>query len=324
MEFRHLQTFQTIAQEGSFLKAADKLQYAQSTITLHIQQLEAELGVKLFSRRGKLTGLTVAGRTLLDHADQLLRHAANLQQTMTDLVAGEAGHLRIGSIEPVASVHLPSTLVQFCQEHPKIRLTLEIGVTQVISERVATGLLDVAICSPPAANLGLTFEFLFHDLVALLIPETHQLATAEDIPAASLASERLILTEEHCPYRNIFEKALLPHGINPFSGLEIVSLEALKQMVKYELGIGVIPAAAVTLPPPGTVARSIAGLDLELPVGVVFHPEMSLPGSGLHALVANLITNLKRSITVVSSANADRCFRPQSRSQVLPAQQHNG
>lgn len=294
MEFRHLQTFQAIAQEGSFLKAAEKLQYAQSTITLHIQQLEAELGVKLFSRRGKRTELTVAGRTLRDHADQLLHRAANLQQTMTDLVAGEAGHLRIGSIEPVASVHLPAILVQFCHEHPKVRLTLEVGVTQVISQRVATGLLDLAICSPPAANLGLTFELLFQDPIALLIPENHRLATVDEISIPLLADERLILTEEHCPYRNILEKALLPHGINPFSGIEIVSLEALKQLVKHGLGIGIMPAAAIALPPASTVTRSISGLDLKLPVGIVFGSEASLPGSALDSLVTNLKTNLRK------------------------------
>jgi LysR family transcriptional regulator, regulator of the ytmI operon len=293
MEFRHLQTFQAIVQEGSFLKAAEKLQYAQSTITLHIQQLEAELGVKLFSRRGKRTELTVAGRTLRDHADQLLHRAANLQQTMTDLVAGEAGHLRIGSIEPVASVHLPALLVQFCHEHPKVRLTLEVGVTQLISQRVAAGSLDLAICSPPSANLDLTFELLFHDPIALLIPDTHQLATLDEISISLLGKERLILTEEHCPYRNILEKALLSQGINPFSGIEIMSLEALKQMVRYGLGIGVIPAAAIASPPLNTIARSISGLDLKLPVGIVFQSEASFPGSVLHTLVSDLKTGLK-------------------------------
>lgn len=82
MEFRHLQTFQAIAQEGGFLKAAEKLQYAQSTITLHIQQLEAELGVKLFSRRGKRTELRVAGRTLrLKNRSSLLRLFPRHSQT---------------------------------------------------------------------------------------------------------------------------------------------------------------------------------------------------------------------------------------------------
>jgi LysR family transcriptional regulator, regulator of the ytmI operon len=295
MEFRHLQTFQAIAQEGSFLKAAEKLQYAQSTITLHIQQLEAELGVKLFSRRSKRTELTVAGRTLRDHADRLLHRAANLQQTMRDLVAGEAGHLRIGSIEPVASVNLPAVLVQFCHEHPKVRLTLEVGVTQIISQRVATGALDLAICSPPNANLNLTFELLFQDPISLLIPATHRLATLDEILASSLVAERLILTEEHCPYRNILEKALLLHGINPFSGIEVMSLEALKQMVRYGLGIGVIPTAAIAFPPPNTIARSISELDLKLPVGIVFQSEANFPGSVLHSLVSDLKIGLKNS-----------------------------
>jgi DNA-binding transcriptional LysR family regulator len=294
MEFRHLQTFQAIVQEGSFLKAAEKLQYAQSTITLHIQQLEAELGVKLFSRHGKRIELTVAGRTLQVNADQLLYRAAKLQQTMTELVSGEAGYLRIGSIEPVASVYLPSILVEFCREYPKVRLTLEVGVTQVISQRVASGVLDLAICSPPAANLGLPFELLFQDPIALLIPENHPLAASKNISVSSLAEERLILTEEHCPYRNILEKALLPHGINPFSGIEIVSLEALKQMVIYGLGIGVMPAAAIFPTPSGTITQKISGLDLKLPVGIVIHPENRLPGSVLHSLVTALINGLKK------------------------------
>jgi LysR family transcriptional regulator, regulator of the ytmI operon len=293
MEFRHLQTFQAIVQEGSFLKAAERLQYAQSTITLHMQQLEAELGVKLFARRGKRTELTVAGRTLQEQADYLLHRAANLQQTMRDLVAGEAGHLRIGSIEPVASVHLPAVIAQFCQAHPNVRLTLEVGVTQVISDRVAAGLLDVAICSPPNANLDLVFEVLFQDPIALLIPKSHRLATTEQIAIAALAGERLILTEEHCPYRNILEKALLPHGINPFSGIEVMSLEAIKQMVNCGLGIGVIPAAAIATPPAHTVTRTIAELELQLPVGIVFRSESSFPGATLHLLISALQFSLK-------------------------------
>ncbi len=294
MEFRHLQTFQAIAQEGSFLKAAQKLQYAQSTITLHIQQLEAELGVKLFARRGKKTELTVAGRTLRDHADQLLHRADTLEQVMVDLVAGEAGHLRIGSIEPVASVHLPSLLAQFCREHPKIRLTLEVGVTQVISQRVANGTLDLAIGSPPAANLGLTFELLFQDPIALLIPKAHKLAKQKKIPIAALSEERLILTEEHCPYRNVLEKTLLLYGINPFSGIEVMSLEALRQMVRYGLGIGVMPAAALVYPPKETVVQKISGLDLALPVGIMSAPEASLSGSAMYALIETLKASLGR------------------------------
>ena len=292
MEFKHLQTFQTVATEGSFLKAAEKLQYAQSTITLHIQKLEEELGVLLFSRRGRRTELTIAGRTLQSHADHLLYRAVQLQQAMTGLVSGEAGQLRIGAIEPVASVHLPIILVQFCQKYPKVRLTLEVGVTQTISGKVAAGELDLAVCSPPAANLGLDFELLFQDPISLLLPKPHPLAEAKDITVASLAEERLILTEEHCPYRDVLEKALLSYGINPYSGIESMSSGALKQMVHYGLGIGVLPAAAITPLPSGTIERRLSGLDLELSIGLAINSEVNVPGSALCSLADSVRAHL--------------------------------
>jgi DNA-binding transcriptional LysR family regulator len=292
MELRHLQTFQAIVQEGSFLQAAEKLQYAQSTITLHIQQLEAQLGVQLFTRRGKKLELTTAGRALRGHADHLLHRATALQQVMLELVAGEAGHLRIGSIEPVASLRLSRLLVQFCREYPKVRLTLETGVTQVISQRVIEGELDIAICSPPASRIGLVFQQLFCDPMVLLIPTDHPLSRKAVIQVADLQSERLLLTERHCPYREVFEKAILAQGIAPYTGLEIMSLEALRRMVMEGLGLGVMPVDSVTPTPPGTVVRTIERLNLELPVGIAQFPEGSIPGLALDRLVQKLRNEL--------------------------------
>ena len=286
MEFKHLQTFQAVAAEGSFLKAAEKLQYAQSTITLHVQKLEEELGVQLFSRQNRRTELTIAGRTLQSHADHLLYRAEQLQQAMAGLVTGEVGQLRIGSVEPVASVHLPAVLVEFCRQYPKVRLSLEVGVTQTISRRVAVGALDLAICSPPAANLNLDFQPLFQDSISLLLPASHALAEEPDITVAALSKERLILTEEHCPYRDVLEKALLSRGINPYSGVESMSSGALKQMVRYGLGIGILPSAAISPLPIGTVERRLSDLDLSLPIGLVTNPEVNIPGSALSFLTS--------------------------------------
>ena len=207
---------------------------------------------------------------------------------MTGLVTGEAGHLRIGSVEPVASVHLPVVLAQFCRQYPKVRLTIETGVTQTISRRVAAGELDLAICSLPAANLGLNFEALFQDPIALLVPKSHPLAKTKDIMVASLAEARLILTEEHCPYRDVLEKALLLNSINPYSGIESMSSGALKQMVHYGLGVGVLPAGAITPLPPNTIERRLSDLDLKLSIGLVANPEIVVPGSALSSLTESI------------------------------------
>jgi LysR family transcriptional regulator, regulator of the ytmI operon len=83
---------------------------------------------------------------------------------------------------------------------------------------------------------------------------------------------------------------LLTLGINPFSGIEVMSLAALKQMVGYGLGIGVMPTAAIAPSTPNAIARHISCLDLKLPVGIVFHPEADFPGSVLNSLITNLRT----------------------------------
>lgn len=292
MEFRHLHTFRAIIETGSFLKAAEKLKYAQSTVTLHIQQLETELGVKVFSRRGKKVQLTVAGRTLKAHATFLLERAEMLHREMTELVTGEVGHLRIGSIEPVASLQLPSLLVNFCRQYPNVRLTLETGVTQVITQRVASGKLDLAICSSPTAKLGLSFKTIFYDPMALLIPADHSLADKDVLQAIDLAEERLLLTETNCPYRQVFEKEILAHGVTSYSDLEIMSLKALQYMVESGLGIGVMPISSIDPPPRNTVVKNVANLNLKLPVGIALLPEGSIPGLALNLLTQSLQNGL--------------------------------
>jgi DNA-binding transcriptional LysR family regulator len=93
MDLRHLQTFKVIAETGSFVQAAERLQYAQSTLTLHIQQLEAELGVELFDRQRRKIQLTAAGHTLLIHTQHVLNQVEQMQQDLSDLAAGESGTL---------------------------------------------------------------------------------------------------------------------------------------------------------------------------------------------------------------------------------------
>lgn len=266
-----------------------------STITLHIQQLEAELEVKLFKRRGKQVQLTAAGRALSSHANFLLHRAKILQQEMAEIVAGKAGHLRIGSIEPVASLRLPPLLVSFCHQYPNVRLTLETGVTQIISQRVAQGKLDLAICSPPSTKLGLNFETLFYDSMALLIPTEHHLSKKNILEVVDLAEERLLLTEPNCPYRRVFEAEILARGVNPYSGIEIMSLKALQRMVESGLGIGVMPLDIITPPPQNTVIKTINNVNLELPVGIAVLPDRSIPGLALDILIQTIQSNIHQS-----------------------------
>ena len=295
MDLRQLQTFQSVVEHGSFLRAAEALRYAQSTITLHIQQLEADLGVPLFARQGKKTQLTEAGRLLCAEAGQILGRVDALRRTMRELADGEAGYVRLGAIEPAASLRLPELLVLFCAERPRVRLTLEVGGTRAIGQAVAAGDLDLGIVSPPPASLGLVFEPLFVERMALLAPEAHPLARAEAIGAHDLRGHRLLLTEQICAYRQLVEQTLVAQGADPYSGIEIGSMIALKCAVQQGLGIGIVPAIIACPAPQGTVLREIERLDLGLPVGLVRRADDTL-SPATEALLALLRRRLGNSM----------------------------
>ncbi len=288
MELRYLTTFQTVVREGSFTKAADKLLYAPSTITLHVQHLETELGFRLFVRQGKQIQLSTAGQALYEQVDALLHYVRTLEQTVKEIVAGETGSLRIGVIEPAASACLVPLLAEFCQEHPKMHITLEVTGTRFICQRLAAGQLEIGICSPPSADLGLTFEPLFFEPIALLIPATHPLATQDHITPTDLQDQRLLLTGQYCAYRETIEYFFSQRGINASPCMEISSFETLKHGVQAGIGIAVVPAGAVNPAPRGTVLRSLAGIELTLPVGLVRSPEHYISRPVLEKLITGL------------------------------------
>ncbi|GHO70536.1 putative HTH-type transcriptional regulator YusT [Ktedonobacter sp. SOSP1-52] len=290
MELRYLATFQTIVREGSFIKAAETLSYAPSTITLHVQHLESELGFKLFVRQGKQIQLSTAGQALYEQADTLLQHARTLEQTMKEIVAGESGSLRIGVIEPAASVYFMPLLAEFCQEYPKMHVTLEVTSTRFICQRVATGKLEIGLCSPPPAELGLTFEPLFFEPIALLIPATHPLAELTHVTPADLQDQRLLLTGQYCAYRETIEHFFTQRGLNMRPCMEISSFDTLKQGVKAGIGIAVVPARAVTPAPEGTVLHPLAEFELRLPVGLVRSSQHYISRPVLEKLITKLRT----------------------------------
>jgi len=269
MDFRHLETFAAVVKHGSFLRAADALGCAQSTVTLHIQQLEAALGVELFSRHGRRVRLTEAGRLLHERGARLLDQAAALRQTMAELAEGVAGHVRLGAIEPTASRRLPRLLTAYCAGYPRVRLTLDVSGAAPIARRLAAGQLDLGLASPPPAALGLDFEPLFVEPLAVLLPASHPLAGREQVGIVEVARERLILTEPPCAYRDLIERTWLEQGANLDSAIEVSSMETLLRLVQAGLGLAVVPAAAATPPPAGTALRRLSEPAPALSVGLV-------------------------------------------------------
>jgi DNA-binding transcriptional LysR family regulator len=268
VELRHLATLGAIVRHGTFRRAAQALNYSQSAVTAHVKQLERDLDVALFTRRGKRVTLTEAGRVLAEQGAALLDRASGIRELMSNMAAGEAGHLRLGAIEPLASLRLPSLISRFCAPRPRVGLTLEIAGTETIGRRVSSGDLDLGLCSAPPARLGLAFEPLFMERLVLLIPRGHRLARKPPRGPTDLAECRLLLSADGCAYRAVVEQALGAHGRNPYSGIEIGSLVGLVAAVRDGLGIAIVPAACVTPPPADTVVRRLDTPELAVSIGL--------------------------------------------------------
>jgi DNA-binding transcriptional LysR family regulator len=290
MDIRHLRTFREIVEQSSFQKAADSLQYAQSTITLHIQQLETTLGITLFDRQSRKVRLTEAGQALLEEAELILGRLDALPQTMTELAHGEAGHVRIGASESVAHARLPDVIWTFSQARPHVRITLELGPTLASCQRVASGDLDFGLCTAPPAALGLPlrFEELFTESMVVLLPEGHPLAQRDALALPDVLPHQLLMTERTCGYREVVEAALRECNVVPTSTMELGSTEMVKRAVQRRMGLALVPHSAVSPPPDGTVVRPLSQPRLEPIIGIVQRISYGAPSQAVVAFLDEL------------------------------------
>ncbi|MBE6079518.1 MAG: LysR family transcriptional regulator [Veillonella sp.] len=175
MELKYLQTFKTIIEEGSFTKAAEKLNYTQSTITFQVGQLEQELSVKLFEKIGRRMMLTKAGEQLYPYVTDVLTSVERLNCFENDLTEYK-GILRIGVGETLLCYKLSPVLQKFHDLAPNTRLFLRSMNCYDIRNELLDGTLDLGIFYENVGGFGdnLTVaSFGNYPMTLVASPENH-------------------------------------------------------------------------------------------------------------------------------------------------------
>lgn len=268
MDFKTLKSFQAIVKYGSFNRAAQEMNYVQSTVTMQMQKLEAELGVQLLER-GKEVALTEAGRLFYEESLQLVKRMEHLQTSLSNLKSGESGHVRIGVTEPTASYRLPGILKRFMSRHPNIRISVDIASTKPLGESILKGELDFALCTAPSIGSDFYFEPLFQEEFVVIMPEDHPLASNEVIEPVDLRAHRLLITSATCPYRRKLEMVLQERGGESIDTMEIGSMSALKFYVEHGLGIALVPSILSESLARGTLARPVSDSLISMSTGIL-------------------------------------------------------
>lgn len=173
MDIDQIRTFLSVAANGSFLEAANRLYVTQSTVSTRIQRLEAYLGVPLFVRNRSGASLTLPGRRFLRHAKSLL---LTLEQARHDigLPSRFRASISIGARIALCETLLPEWIGAIRQAVPDISIRSDIGFEEDLMRSLIEGALDIGLMYTPQHSPGLQIEHLFDETLVLLTSDPKQ------------------------------------------------------------------------------------------------------------------------------------------------------
>jgi DNA-binding transcriptional LysR family regulator len=246
MTFRQLETFLAVARAKNFTRAGEALHVSQSTLSQHVLELERELGVRLFDRLGRAVTLTEAGRLLEEQATRIAAAVAGARRTIDELKGLERGSLVIGASTTPGIYVLPSVIGAFRRRYPGIDVSLRIGNSRVIEERIRADEADLGVVG--GHILGAKEQCLaagLLDELLLIVPPRHPWTKRREVTPRELTDVPVLMREQGSATRLVTERALRQAGVKVTLAMELDHVEAIKQAVIAGLGVAFVSTYAV-------------------------------------------------------------------------------
>ena len=227
--------------------AAERLFTSQPGISKQLKQLEAELGMQLFTRKGKsLASVTPAGREVVARARKILREVANISSLASDLTAEQEGMLSIATTHTQARYVLPEVIREFRVRYPKVDLDLHQGTSEQIAELIGTNKVDFAIATGSQELFPhLTLLPIYKWNRIAFVPKGHPLAQLNrPLDLEGLAEHPLVTYVFSLTAESSFKKAFHDVGLEPRVVFTARDADVIKTYVRMEMGVGVIASMA--------------------------------------------------------------------------------
>jgi DNA-binding transcriptional LysR family regulator len=259
-EFRHLRYFLALAEELHYGRAAQRLAISQPPLSVAIQQLEANIGARLFDRDSKGVRLTPAGQSFRTAAQQLLQRAEEACAVARDVQAGEIGRLRLGFVGSTLFHGLAAWLQSFQARHPGVEVVVVELNSQDQIEALQQGELDLALVHTDRLPPALDCTQLYEEPFVAYLPETHALAGRRRISLAALSEEPFILfSRKGSPdYHARIVDICRAQGFYPRLQHEGRHWLSVVSLVSQGLGVSIVPAAFKQSGIQGAVFRPLA------------------------------------------------------------------
>ncbi|MFO1475403.1 MAG: LysR family transcriptional regulator [Verrucomicrobiota bacterium] len=239
METRLLKMFCAVADCGSLVKAAAKLHLTPSAVSHGLKDLETDLDCRLFERAGKKLLLNHAGEQLLAQVGPALVALETATDGIKRFARQGKTRLRIGAAPTACAYVLPRVIRELKKLDPRMELQIDSGNTSELIELIRGNKLDLALGISPENHVGLEITPVFKDELMFTFAPEHPWADGRPITRDELRFQPIILTHKSSLTAKLIHRHFQNTGVNP-SVMEIASVEAIKELVKLNLGVSVL------------------------------------------------------------------------------------
>ena len=171
MELSDLNIFRTVVREGGIVRAARRLHRVPSNITTRIKQLEASIGVQLFTREHHRLTLSQSGERLLVYADRMLLLSEEARSVLSG--TAPAGVLRLGALESTAASRLPAILAAYHKAYPDVSVELITGTNDALTAAVIDRRVEAAFVAEAPVTKELAYQALFRERLVIISAASH-------------------------------------------------------------------------------------------------------------------------------------------------------
>ncbi len=215
-DLRQLRALNAISKYGGFSSAAREINITQPTLSTHIRNLEAQLGVRLFDRSGRSVTLTPAGKVFADYARKIMDLCDQSVQAVQVFLGEMKGEVTLEASTVPGEYLLPRWLGSFTRKYPEIKITLRVSDSAAVKERVGLGEIPMGVTGSPADH-PLQSHLLCDDEIIFVAPGelVQNSKTGTELDAVSLSALPIIRREPGSGTQETVEKALKENGIDP-------------------------------------------------------------------------------------------------------------
>ncbi len=229
-----------------FLLASEKCFVTQPTLSMQIQKLEDELGVKLFDRTKQPVIPTEIGVSIIAQARIVLREAGMIRQLITDQKDALTGELRIGIIPTLAPYLLPPLYKEMREKYPQLNLVIKETITEEVIHELKNNRLDCGLVVTPLKDPSIKEDVLFYEELFVYVSRKNALVDKKYVLPNDIDPNQLWLLEEgHCFRSQVLNLCELRKRGDFHVRYETGNIETLKRMVDKSDGITILPELAV-------------------------------------------------------------------------------